>query len=159
MAFTISLGYHLAKSYDVNPIAGGVIAFSAVVTCMNQSAVFDYALPGVAETSLDALKGAGLDVAADGAGGVVLGLLSTMIYVKLMQKKVTMKLPASVPPAVSNASASIIPGTIAIYTFGIITQICVMATRLYPNDLIVEWIPKPLLGFYRAYSALRLYPS
>lgn len=181
MAFTISLGYHLAKSYDVNPIAGGVIAFSAVVTCMNQSAVFDYALPGVAETSLDALKGAGLDVAADGAGGVVLngvsgwgymsqaltgsgglftclivGLLSTMIYVKLMQKKVTIKLPASVPPAVSNAFASIIPGTIAIYTFGIVTQICVMATGLYPNDLIVEWIQKPLLGLSQGVFSVAL---
>lgn len=181
MAFTISLGYHLAKSYDVNPIAGGVIAFSAVVTCMNQSAIFDYALPGVADTSLDVLKGAGLDVAADGAGGVVLngvsswgymsqaltgsgglftclivGLLSTMIYVKLMQKKVTIKLPASVPPAVSNAFASIIPGTIAIYTFGIVTQICVMTTGLYPNDLIVEWIQKPLLGLSQGVFSVAL---
>lgn len=181
MAFTISLGYHLAKSYDVNPIAGGVIAFSAVVTCMNQSAVFDYTLPGVADTSLDVLKGAGLDVAADSANGVILkgvsgwgymsqaltgsgglftclivGLLSTMIYVKLMQKKVTIKLPASVPPAVSNAFASIIPGTIAIYTFGIVTQICVMTTGLYPNDLIVEWIQKPLLGLSQGVFSVAL---
>lgn len=172
IAFTISLGYHLAKSYDVNPIAGAVIAFSAVVTCMNQNAVFDYILPGVTESSVDALTQAGLNVALDADTGNVLlqgvsewgymgqaftgssglftclivGLLSTMIYVKLMQKKVTIKLPDSVPPAVSNAFAAIIPGIIAIYTFGIVTQICVMATGLYPNDLIVEWIQKPLLG-------------
>lgn len=174
IAFTISLGYHLAKSYDVNPIAGAVIAFSSVVSCMNQSAVFDYILPGVSESSLDALKAAGLDVVAktqDGVTSVILqgvnewgymgetfvgtsglftclivGLLSTMIYVKLMQKKVTIKLPESVPPAVSNAFAAIIPGVIAIYTFGILTQICVMTTGLYPNDLIVEWVQKPLLG-------------
>ena len=174
IAFTISLGYHLAKSYDVNPIAGAVIAFSAVITCMNQSAVFDYILPGVAESSVGALKDAGLNVVAntsDGAANVVLqgvsewgymgqaftgssglftclivGLLSTMIYVKLMQKKVTIKLPDSVPPAVSNAFAAIIPGIIAIYTFGIVTQISVMTTGLYPNDLIIEWIQKPLLG-------------
>ena len=171
MAFTISFGYHLAKSYDVNPIAGGVIAFSSVVTCMNQSAVFDYALPGVSDASLDVLTSAGLNAVSDGAGGVILngvsgwgymsqaftgagglftcliaGLISTMIYVKLMQKKVTIKLPASVPPAVSNAFASVIPGTIAIYTFGILTQLCVMITGLYPNDLIIEWIQKPLLG-------------
>lgn len=170
IAFTISLGYHLAKSYDVNPIAGAVIAFSAVVTCMNQNAVFNYILPGVSESSVDALTQAGLDVAVD-SGNVVLqnvsewgymgqaftgssglftclivGLLSTMIYVKLMQKKVTIKLPDSVPPAVSNAFAAIIPGIVAIYVFGIVTQICVMTTGLYPNDLIVEWIQKPLLG-------------
>ncbi len=171
MAFTISLGYHLAKSYDVNPIAGGVIAFSSVVTCMNQNAVFDYTLPGVDASSLDVLTSAGLNAVLDDAGNVVLsgvsgwgymsqaltgagglftcliaGMISTMIYVKLMQKKVTIKLPASVPPAVSNAFASIIPGAIAIYTFGIITQLCVMATGLYPNDLIIKWIQRPLLG-------------
>lgn len=171
MAFTISLGYHLAKSYDVNPIAGGVIAFSSVVTCMNQNAVFDYTLPGVDASSLDVLTSAGLNAVLDDAGNVVLsgvsgwgymsqaltgagglftcliaGMISTMIYVKLMQKKVTIKLPASVPPAVSNAFASIIPGAIAIYTFGIITQLRVMATGLYPNDLIIKWIQRPLLG-------------
>ena len=62
IAFTISLGYHLSKSYDVNPIAGAVIAFSAVVTCMNQNAVFNYILNGVDLSSLDSLKAAGLDV-------------------------------------------------------------------------------------------------
>ena len=58
IAFTISLGYHLSKSYDVNPIAGAVIAFSAVVTCMNQNAVFNYILNGVDLSSLDSLKAA-----------------------------------------------------------------------------------------------------
>lgn len=111
IAFTISLGYHLSKSYDVNPIAGAVIAFSAVVTCMNQNAVFNYILNGVDLSSLDSLKAAGLDVsesegavalqnvsgwghmgeAYTGSSGLftclIVGLLSTMIYVKLMQKK------------------------------------------------------------------------
>lgn len=75
-----------------------------------------------------------------------------MIYVKLMLKKITIKLPSSVPPAVSNSFAAIIPGTIAIYTFGVITQICIATTGLYPNDLIVKWIQEPLLflsqGFF-----------
>lgn len=170
IAFTFSLGYHLAKTYDVNPIAGAVIAFSAVVTCMNPNAVFNYVLAGVPESALDTLKNLGLDVAVDN-GSVVLqnvteygymgqaytassglftclivGLLASMIYIKLMQKKVTIKLPDSVPPAVSNAFASIIPGVVAIYTFGIVTQISVELTGMYPNDLIVEWIQKPLLG-------------
>ena len=65
---------------------------------------------------------------------LIVGLLSTMIYVKLMQKKVTIKLPDSVPPAVSNAFAAIIPGIVAIYVFGILTQISVQFTGLYPNE-------------------------
>ena len=74
-----------------------------------------------------------------------------MIYVKLMLKKITIKLPDSVPPAVSNAFAAIIPGVIAIYTFAIITQICLVTTGTYPNDLIVRWIQAPLLSMSQGY--------
>lgn len=137
LAFVFALGYNLSKTYNVNAIAGGVIAFASLVTCMGQSATFNYELPGVAAAAADQLKGIGLDVAATEAGGVVLngvggwgylgsaytgsgglftalivGFICTMIYIKLMQKKITIKLPDSVPPAVSKAFAAIIPGVI-----------------------------------------------
>lgn len=182
MVFTFALGYHLAKSYDVNPVAGGVIAFASVVTCMNQSAIFDYILPGVSSGSLEALKSLGLNVSLaqngtdvvlsgvsswgylgnqyTGATGLftclIVGFISSMIYIKLMVKKVTIKLPETVPPAVSNAFAAIIPGTIAIYVFGIITQICVATTGLYPNDLITKWIQEPLLSLSQGFFSVIL---
>ena len=165
MVFTFSLGYHLAKSYDVNPVAGGVIAFAAVVTCMNQNAVFDYTLGTIPQDVVNGMTAAGLNVVVNNSGAAVLqgvaewgymgqaytgasglftclivGFLASMIYIKLMVKKVTIKLPDTVPPAVSNAFAAIIPGVVAVYVFGIVTQICVVLTGLYPNDLIVEWI-------------------
>lgn len=182
MVFTFALGYHLAKSYDVNPVAGGVVAFASVVTCMNQSAIFDYILPGVSSGSLEALKSLGLNVSLaqngtdvvlsgvsswgylgnqyTGATGLftclIVGFISSMIYIKLMVKKVTIKLPETVPPAVSNAFAAIIPGTIAIYVFGIITQICVATTGLYPNDLITKWIQEPLLSLSQGFFSVIL---
>lgn len=182
MVFTFALGYHLAKSYDVNPVAGGVVAFASVVTCMNQSAIFDYILPGVSSGSLEALKSLGLNVSLaqngtdvvlsgvsswgylgnqyTGATGLftclIVGFIFSMIYIKLMVKKVTIKLPETVPPAVSNAFAAIIPGTIAIYVFGIITQICVATTGLYPNDLITKWIQEPLLSLSQGFFSVIL---
>lgn len=182
MVFTFALGYHLAKFYDVNPVAGGVVAFASVVTCMNQSAIFDYILPGVSSGSLEALKSLGLNVSLaqngtdvvlsgvsswgylgnqyTGATGLftclIVGFISSMIYIKLMVKKVTIKLPETVPPAVSNAFAAIIPGTIAIYVFGIITQICVATTGLYPNDLITKWIQEPLLSLSQGFFSVIL---
>lgn len=182
LCFTFALGYHLAKTYDVNPIAGGVVAFAAVVACMNQSATFNYELPGVATSALDTLKGAGLDVvlndagkavvlngasgwgylgsAYTGAGGLftclIVGMLSSMIYIKLMVKKITIKMPDSVPPAVSNAFAAIIPGIIAIYVFAIVTQILVVTTGMYPNDLIVKYIQAPLLGLSQGFFSVIL---
>ena len=182
MVFTFALGYHLAKSYDLNPVAGGVIAFASVVTCMNQSAIFDFTLGGVDVAALDTLKDLGLNVALNndnsaillqgvgawgylgsaytGATGLctclIVGFLSTMIYVKLMLKKITIKLPDSVPSAVSNAFAAIIPGVIAIYTFAIITQICLVTTGIYPNDLIVRWIQAPLLSMSQGFFSVML---
>ena len=182
LVFTFCLGYQIANIYGVNPIAGGVVAFSAVVTTMNQSIMFDYVLPGVSASSLDALKSLGLNVGLSvdktgvsllgvsdsgylsqsyiGASGIftclIVGFISSMIYVKLMLKKITIKLPSSVPPAVSNSFAAIIPGTIAIYTFGVITQICIATTGLYPNDLIVKWIQEPLLSLSQGFFSVVL---
>ncbi len=181
MVFTFALGYHLAKAYDVNPIAGGIIAFASVMTCVNQSAVFDYILPNVNGSSLEALKNLGLNVTLDSSNNVVLngvsswgyvgqqymgasglftciivGFLSSMIYIKLMIKKVTIKMPGSVPPAVSNAFAAIIPGVIAIYVFAIVTQICIATTGLYPNDLIIKWVQEPLLSLSQGFFSVVL---
>lgn len=181
LVFTFSLGYHLAKTYDVNPIAGGVVAFASVVTCMNQSAIFDINLGGVSQDVVNSLSTSGFNVVVNesgvatlqgitewgymgvtytGASGLftclIVGLISTMIYIKLMLKKITIKLPDSVPPAVSNSFAAIIPGVVAIYIFGIVTQICVATTGLYPNDLIVEWIQKPLMGLSQGFFSVIL---
>ncbi|MEG1475010.1 MAG: PTS sugar transporter subunit IIC [Longicatena sp.] len=175
LCFTFALGYHLAKSYDVNPIAGGVVAFAAVVACMGQgvSVTLDVANAPAAVTEF--LTAAGATIAKGtaslgtwgnlgsnytGSGGLftclIVGLLSTMIYVKLMIKKITIKLPDSVPPAVSNAFAAIIPGVIAIYVFAIVTQICVVTSGLYPNDLIVKYIQAPMLGLSQGFFSVIL---
>ena len=113
LAFVFALGYNIAKTYDVNAIAGGVVAFASLVTCMAQSAKFDFTLPGVAPEALSQLQDLGLDVAlsADagsvvlnnveawgyigsaytGSGGLftalIVGFICSMIYVKLMRKK------------------------------------------------------------------------
>lgn len=182
LCFTFALGYHLAKAYDVNPIAGGVVAFASVVTCMSQGVTASFNMTDIAPAVADALTKAGLSVGAANDAGVsvvggvgtwgnlgssytganglftclIVGFLSSMIYIKLMVKKITIKLPDSVPPAVSNAFAAIIPGVVAIYVFGIITQILVVTTGLYPNDLIMEYIQKPLLELSQGFFSVIL---
>lgn len=182
LCFTFALGYHLAKAYDVNPIAGGVVAFASVVTCMSQGVTastditkfatpeITAALEAVSQGSNNALAikdnivsmGTWGNLASSytGAGGLftclIVGLLSSMIYIKLMVKKITIKLPDTVPPAVSNAFAAIIPGVIAIYAFGIITQLCVVNTGLYPNDLIMKYIQQPMLAMSQGFFSVIL---
>ncbi|WP_416327337.1 PTS sugar transporter subunit IIC [[Eubacterium] hominis] len=169
IAFAFSFGYTLSKSYDVNPLAGGLVSTAAFIAVLAESASFNFTLPGVTPDSLAVLQGLGLDVVADtannavvlnGVGGwgflpyawtnaqglftaLITGLISVMIYSKLMIKKVTIKLPEQVPPAVSKAFAAIIPGTVAIYATAIIQQICTMATGNGLPELIMEFVQAP----------------
>lgn len=170
LVFVFALGYNIACCYNVNAIAGGVIAFASLVTCMAQSATFDYALPGVDADALATLQGLGLAVvenegsvvlqgvsswgyigsAYTGAGGLftalIAGFVCSMIYVKLMVKKITIKLPDSVPPAVGNAFAAIIPGVVAVYAAGIAAQVSVSVSGMTINELVMKYIQLPLLG-------------
>lgn len=169
LAFAFSFGYHLSKSYDVNPLAGGLVSFASLITTMNFTIKFDYALPGVSVDSLETLQEAGLNVAASGEAvnllgveawaintnltsatglftAIIFGFICTMIYVKLMKSRFTIKMPDSVPPAVNDTFKALIPGIVAIFTAGIITQITFVATGQYPNELIVDLIQRPLLN-------------
>lgn len=180
IAFAFSFGYNLSKSYDVNPLAGGLVSLSAFIAILAQSASFGYELPNVAVDALNTLKGAGLDVALNDAGkaivlnnasgwgflpyvwtnagglfsALIIGLISVMIYVKLMLKKITIKLPEQVPPAVSKAFAAIIPGTIAIYAAAIIQYACTAATGSGLPELINEFIQTPFQELSQGLGAI-----
>lgn len=40
VALSFSIGYHFSRAYDVNPVAGGLVAFSAFVITLPQVASF-----------------------------------------------------------------------------------------------------------------------
>ena len=179
LCFAFAFGYRLSRAYDVDGLAGGVIALASVVATMNFAPEFAYVLPNVTPDAMGALSSAGLAVAeVDGAvtlqvtganlistaltgatglfSALIFGIISTMVYVKLTLKDVSIKLPEGVPPAVSKAFAAIIPGVVAVYVCAILAQLCVALTGQYPNDLIVEFIQKPLLGISQSAPAIVL---
>lgn len=148
LVFVFSLGYNLSKAYDVNPLAGGLVAFASLITTIPQVASFTADVAGVATevagwgffpwtyTQVTGLFSA-----------LIVGFVCTMIYIGLMKKNVTIKLPDSVPPAVSKAFAAIIPGVIAIYVAA--TAAFLVATFFDGaaiNDIILKYIQQPLLG-------------
>ncbi len=170
LVFVFSLGYNVAKSYDINPLAGGVVAFSSLIVTLPEVAEFSLTLPGIAADQLSALTALGLEgatvvkegvnIAAAGWGyiglnytgatglftALIIGLISSMIYVKLMQNNITIKLPDNVPEAVSNAFAAIIPGIVAIYVAAILGFISTTYLGYTINDLVLTYIQRPLLG-------------
>lgn len=135
LAFVFSLGYNLAKSYDVNPLAGGLVAFASYFAVLPQ-VVGD-------------MWGATNWIYTDARGlftALFVGLIVSGIYIYLMKKKITIKLPDSVPPAVSNSFAAILPGVVAIYVAGIASYLFnTLAGQSIP-DFITTTIQEPMLA-------------
>ncbi|WP_156286625.1 PTS sugar transporter subunit IIC [Oceanivirga salmonicida] len=147
LVFVISLGYNLANSYKVNPIAGALVAFASFILFLPQSATFMADING---TMHEVSSWGYINVNYLGASGLfpamIIGAFSTIIYSKLMVNKITISLPDSVPPAVNKAFSSIIPGVVAIYISAILSYVVVTTTGQTLNDIISLYIQKPLLG-------------
>lgn len=139
LVFVFALGYNLSRTYKVNAIAGAVVAFASFIAFLPQSAMID----GVGHWGF-------IPVSYLGAAGLFtalfVGFASTMIYITLMERKVTINLPDSVPPAVAKAFQAIIPGVVAIYVSAVVSYLVVAYTGVPLNDLISEYIQLPLLG-------------
>lgn len=145
LAFVFALGYNLAKSYDVNPLGGGIIAFASLIATIPPST---QEIGGWGYIAGSYINASGLFTA------LIVGLISTMIFVKLMNTKLTIKLPDSVPPAVSKAFMAIIPGTIAIYVAGIIAFFCTTFAGMPLNDLVSKYIQTPFLALSQGYVSV-----
>jgi PTS system cellobiose-specific IIC component len=132
-----SIGYNLAKGYNSDGLAAGVIAVGAFIAVTPQA----HGDAGWGYIHWGYLNATGLFT------GIVIALIATEIFVKLMQKNIVIKMPDNVPPAVGRAFAAVIPGVITLYVFGILAY---LITKMGGNslyDLIFNLIQKPLQGF------------
>lgn len=176
LIFVFSWGYNLAKAYRVNELSGGIVSTAATIAGITFS--FSGSITGLSldQATIDVINGAGwtattTDITAAGWGwlplnnldanlfftAMVVGFVATMIYVKLMLKGITIKLPESVPPAVSKAFAAIIPATVALYVIAIFYFVF---AKIVPDMTFLEWIQKtiaqPLLGLSQGFGAVIL---
>ncbi|MDR1550650.1 MAG: PTS sugar transporter subunit IIC [Hungatella sp.] len=182
----ITLGYTLAKTYNVSKVSGAIVSLAAYLMGLPQSASTSTAvtLSGVLPADIaDMIQEAGAaTVTADGAstitvmGGawgffnfssyfgaagmftiILFSFLSVMIFAGLMNKNITIKLPDSVPPAVSRAFSGIIPGTLSLYGVALVYFVLKQDWALGAQpvtDWITEHIQKPLLGISQGYGSV-----
>ncbi|WP_203664346.1 PTS sugar transporter subunit IIC [Lacticaseibacillus sp. 53-4] len=78
--------------------------------------------------------------------GMIVALLSTAMYVHLSDTKLTIKLPDSVPPAILNAFASVIPLAISVIVINAIEFIIRAFGFTGMQDLIYKLVQAPLQG-------------
>lgn len=148
MAFVFALGYQLSKAYKVNPLPGGLVAFSSFIAVTPQIATVEDVV-GWGFLNWSYLDAKGLFTA------LLIGFISTLIYAQLMRRNVTIKLPDSVPPAVSNAFSSIIPGLAAIYATAALAYVVgTVSGGKAIGDLILEYVQMPFLGLSQGLGAV-----
>ncbi len=169
LIFAFSWGYNLARAYNVNDLAGGIVSLAAFIqgiafsfgTTLNV-AIDNTTMEAINATSADSGISATADALTVGGWGwlklghldanayftiMIIGAVATIIYAKLMQHNVIIKLPDSVPPAVSKAFAAIVPATVALYVIAIFNFIIskVANGQLF-IDLVQKYIAEPFLG-------------
>lgn len=99
-----SIGYHLARSYNLNGVAGGTLALAAFMLTM---------LPVTVE-------GQGLAILMEnlGGGGMFVAILMAIFAVEVLrfakEKKITIKMPEGVPDSVARSFEALVPAGIII---------------------------------------------
>lgn len=125
-----SVAYNLAKSYDSDGLAAGLISVACYFIFVPQS--------------INVISPAGESIGAWGniswgftnAGGMfvalLVALLSTEVFVRLKKSpKLIINMPDGVPPAVSKSFASLFPGAITLVLFSILSVIFITADTTF----------------------------
>ncbi|WEV57161.1 PTS sugar transporter subunit IIC [Ligilactobacillus acidipiscis] len=172
LIFSFTFGYQLAVQYKVEPITGGIVTLGSFIISLPQSVSLHLG-SALSKGAVKTLTDAGAAVAGKdvsmwgyfnfgqffGSTGfftvMIMGAISSTIYIWLMKKNITIKMPDSVPPAVSNAFTGIIPATAALYVAGIIGYIFSKF-----STTVIEFIAKvlqdPLLNLSQGFGAVLL---
>lgn len=151
------IGYNLATSYkDRDPLFAGifsVIAFFIMlpatlkVTATNQKTVEVGAI-----FSQNEVSATGMFLA------IIVGLVGTTLLCKFNTKKrLVIKMPDAVPPAIANSFNVLIPAFLVSTILGILEYACVTLLNSNVPDLIVKFFQAPLIGSFQSIFGILLY--
>jgi len=135
VAFVVTIAGSYAKQYKEEPMVPSLIAlvcfFIVTPFTINE---------GVTTISMQWLGAAGIFSA------IIIGLVSTRIYIYIKRKGFTIKMPASVPPVVANSFSSLIPAFAAIAVFLIVSTVFSGTHFETMHQFIYTFIQTPLQG-------------
>lgn len=129
VAFMVA--YKMGEVYNADSLNCGIIGLMSflILTPLTEEGAI----------SLDKIGSSGVFVAMFAA------LFAARIYIFLIDKKIMIRMPDSVPPVVSKAFSAIIPGTIVAGIFGVVFALVKATSYECLADLIYGIIQKPLL--------------
>ncbi|MBU5360592.1 PTS cellobiose transporter subunit IIC [Enterococcus raffinosus] len=137
---TFGIGYYLSKSYDVEGIFGGAVAFSSflILTPFFMSTESGETVSGV--LSLDRLGAKGMFL------GMIAAFVAAEIYCRVTKRGWQIRMPDGVPPAVTKSFAAMIPAILTLTVFLVINAVMVGVFNANLHDVIYDVIQKPLTG-------------
>ncbi|MGO0062827.1 PTS cellobiose transporter subunit IIC [Brevibacillus fluminis] len=145
MALVVSFGvaYRLAEKYKVDPLSAGAISLAAFLLATPYTSMFT---PDGAAT---AIKVTGvIPVALMGSRGLfvamILAVLSTEIYRKIIQKKIVITMPDGVPPAVSRSFVALIPASVVLIVVWLLRILIENTTFESIHNIVSDVLSGPL---------------
>ena len=143
------IGLEMAKRNKVPEHIGAIISLCAFICVIPQTV--SVTVEGLAE----AVSGGGLPSAAIGAQGLFIAmfvsLLISELFATLMKiDAIKIKMPPSVPTAISQSFNTLIPILICLLVAGIAGQLFFLATGTYMNDWIYSVVQAPLEALFQS---------
>lgn len=138
----LGIGYYYSKSENCDAIFGGAIALAAFIL------VTPMEMTHVLEDGSEIVVSNILDINRLGARGMFVGMfgsfLAAWLYCWTTKKKWTIKMPSSVPPAVSKSFSALIPACLTLTVFLLIRIAFLYTPWGNIHDFIYEIVQAPL---------------
>ncbi|MFV0395146.1 MAG: PTS sugar transporter subunit IIC [Coprobacillaceae bacterium] len=138
----IGIANSLAVNRKKDTVMASIIALSAYFTVLVQ------------------IEGGGFSVRDFGARGLfaamIIAMISTEIYCFIVEKDITIKMPSSVPPAVSRSFEALIPAAIVIPIFLLVRFVFAQTSFESLNNFILNMLQTPLTGVTTTFWGIML---
>lgn len=138
----IGISGALARQYGEDPIVASVLALSAYFTVLVQ------------------VENGGFAVKDFGAKGLFTGMLTafiaTELYCRILKKNIVIKMPDSVPPAISRSFAALIPAAVILIVFLIIRFIFANTSFESLNNFVLNVLQVPLTGITCTFGGIMI---
>ncbi len=136
---TMSIAYHLARSYSVDGLSAAILSVSTLV--MVSPFTEDW----------------GLSLAWTGSQGLFVALFNALIVTELFRllvnSRFTIKMPQGVPEGVTKSFRSLIPILIILTGLSLFQMFMTLVVELSVHELIFNWIQAPLLSLSNSLPA------
>ncbi|MDD6796392.1 MAG: PTS transporter subunit EIIC [Clostridiaceae bacterium] len=148
----ISISYSLAKSYDGDGLGAAITSVGCYFALLPSTLGAGFFHTEKVDDVSKVVDGVS-DVFQVGHFGtnamfaaMITAFLATEIFVRVGKKGWTIKMPDGVPPAVSRSFAALVPGSLALILFGIISVIFNVGLNECLPDFILHKLQAPLMN-------------